>query len=378
MLMIPSALALLCLAGSTVSSTAVVSTISGQMTFEFLADDKVYFERFQDISESESFDTTSAACTISNLPRDDSDPAMVAIQCEFELQDQAEGRKASLDMNLDLGQIPADGSTLPLDAMEIHYQESVDQRILYLGTVADARIWIVAPDPAHAFLADVAIIFHDQEQVSGSRVLTQGRLAAKAQKTNAQPKPLDYHDPYWCYAECEKRCYKECDQSCNINDSTCQTYCYADCRVDCANQCMPDEPEPAYDPAYDEDAGCGGSEEDTAGCGEVWVDSCDVMLDCSASTYPEDDYDDTGCESSDSDWESDDSGCESSDTDWDSDDSGCEGDTTDSESCEGDAYAATSHKQRVRAAPLRALMRFFPELVAFVFIHSWRRRHRRG
>jgi len=94
---------------------------------------------------------------------------------------------------------------------------------------------------------------------------------------------------------------------------------------------------------------------------------------CGGGSWDED-TNDSGCDGDTWDEDTNDSGCDGDTWDEDTDDSGCDGDTWDEDT--DDSAACAVAPIRGRADPLRALLRFLPELVGLTFIGWLRRRLR--
>jgi hypothetical protein len=301
----------------------------GTLTFDFVSSDSLVFQNWEQVPQ-EGVQMDATAYFSSDASRFGENG--VLIWAGFEFLVDGSPRTGIVLVDLDLSLAPLDGVTpIPHSAIRAEYLEKWQEQVFFAGEVGFGDIWLVDvffhEDDDGALEGDLALVFFDPSGVfPGSRVLVRGRFVS-------QPSPGQLR------------------RDVGIPDTDERGAVYID--TSCSGELyLADDTGEGCD--------CGGDDTDSGGCeGDTSGDS--------------------GCEGDSG------GGCA---------DSGCQGDT--GGGCSGDAAGgcgdmggggscggggggncATSGIRIRRGAPIRGVMRFFPEIVVFAFIFWMKKKVRK-
>ena len=321
----------------------------GRMENEFFADEEIKYFSLEQLPPEAEFSRGGAAAYFSSDASEFGENGAL-IWSGIQLTGPEGGRTGMLllDLRLDGARLAgAEHAPIPNGMARASYHEKSGDQVLFEGQAVSGNIWLLdaflVDQEDSALQVEFVLIFADSSGAyPGSRVLI-GTLVTEVS-------PADRRGQYRHY---DNQTYTR----------EVETGCDGEVIVEQSDTSGCDD---GYDDSYDDgDSGCEGDSYDDSdsGCGgdDDYYDDSDS---CEGDTY---DSGGSDCEGDSGGYDS--SSCEG-DTSSSSDYGGCESDT-DSGACD-DAYAATN---RSRGGPLRALLRFFPEIVGIFFITRLRRRY---
>jgi hypothetical protein len=337
----------------------------GRMEFEYFADEETkYYSLDQLPLEAEFSQGFAPAYFSSDASEFEEEGVLIWSGIDLQTPEGPATGMLKLDLRLTGAQL-AGPDHVPIHngwARASYIEKSGDQ-LRFEGQAVFGNIWLLdallLDEEDSALEAEFVLIFADASGVyPGSRVLighVRTEVSPQDRRRQYQQYPTDSY-----VREVETGCDGEVVVESHHDTSGCDG--------------------DTYEEPYESDSGCEGDTYDgnEAGCGgDDYYDDSDS---CEGDTGGYDDsscegdsggFDDSSCEGDTSD-----SSCESTSSGSDYD--GCETDDSSSGACD-DAYAATIRpRPRRRGGPLRALMRFFPEIAGISFIVFLKRRSRRS
>lgn len=329
----------------------------GRMEYEFFADEETRHFALETLAPDAEFTRGSAGAFFSSDASEFGDSG-VLIWSAIQLEGPEDHRTGMLllDLNLEGAELAGQGDRLfPNGMARASYHEKHGDQILFEGEAVFGNLWLrdvfLIDQEDSALDVEFALIFADASQTyPGSRVLI-GTLA-----TRISPYARRWEYRHFAPGTEVREVHTGCDGEVYLEEhdsSGCDGDTYQDDTYQDDSGCEGD----AYD---DSDSGCGGGD-----------DYYDDSSSCEGDTY---DSGGSDCEGDSGGYDSS-SSCEGDSGGFD-DSGGCESDSSDSAACD-DAYAATMRpRRRSRGGPLRAVLRFLPEIVGIFFITRLRRRFR--